>query len=175
MKRSTVSAKKRKIGLIFLGLFLMFVVIILYGFYLYFLTIKEKKNELKDSEIYVLENQLLAEIEQKEVFYEKETAHIFFGVTEDKEDAIVFVLNPFQDVEVFKVLRKHIIDEHKAMSIIIEECSSCYDFYVKPAMINNRALWEVTYRDEKERYNLDYISMEDGSRYERLQLKQMFK
>jgi len=42
-------------------------------------------------------------------------------------------------------------------------------------MIDKKALWELTYEDADQHYIIDYLSMDDGSRYEQYRFKRTFK
>lgn len=54
-------------------------------------------------------------------------------------------------------------------------CKQCKLIATKPAFLGDTPLWELTYYDEKNRYVFDYVSMYDGSEFEKVRLKRKFK
>ena len=150
-------------------------IVSVYGFYLYQSTMNKKENEFKETKAYVLDNDFLVEISKMEAFYEQHSYHIFLGQNKEQEEVIVFVPVPLEEEEIKVISARDIISEQQAIIKISKECSKCKKISVKPAMINDRPLWELTYFDAYNRYNIDYLTMEDGERYERLQLNQTFK
>lgn len=176
MKQNVQKHNRMKLWIGVAIIIALFIAVLFYGMYLYRTTLNSKYVDVSKTKNFILENNYLESIEEMDAFYEAETYHIFAGRTKDKKEAFVFLPIPYNDKkEIITIFKDDIINKTEAIHTLFEECSSCTQINIKPAMINNKPLWELTYRDGKERYNFDYISMEDGSRYERLQLKQTFK
>src|SRR5699024_7375354 len=107
-------------------------------------------------------------------FYEEKSYHILFGVTTEQKELITFI--PIDQKEDYETIeRKEVIPKEHIRKKADVDCDSCQILRIKPAMIDDHPLWEVTYWDHEDRYVFDYFSMYDGSRYERLQMKQMFQ
>jgi|SRR5699024_7745866 len=163
-----------KIWMAIIAILILIITCLLYGYYIYSTAMKNKENQFDESKSYVLSEGYLKKIDQAESFHELDSYHIFFGESNEGEDSIAFLpLSSDEDAIILK--QDDIIDKSEAKESIEKNCSNCSKIDVKPAMINDRPLWEITYFDERNRYNMDYISMLDGSLYERLQLKQTFK
>src|SRR5690625_3063660 len=166
----------------FFNLWMILIIILtLFGTGLYFVyhlystTLQNREEQFEQSKSYILSNKYIKEIKHAEALHELESYHIFFGKNVDEEDVIVFLPGSFDEDHIVVLKQKDIIKEQKALETIAKQCSQCQNINIKPGMINGNPLWEITYFDEHKRYNMDYISMIDGSRYERLQLKQTFK
>lgn len=155
--------------LTFLGTGLYFI------YHLYSTALQSREEQFEQSKSYILSNKYMKKIKHAEAFHELESYHIFFGKDVDDKDVIVFLPKTFDEDHIVVLKQTDIIKEQQALETIVKQCSQCQKINIKPAIINGNPLWEITYFDEHKRYNMDYISMIDGSRYERLQLKQTFK
>lgn len=176
MKRTLKKRRSFSKAWLFIVLLLIFFSLgVFFLLQLYFGTLENKERQFKESRSYVLSNNLLEEITSMEAFHELDSYHIFFGKDKEGEDLIVFLPLEAKDRQVVLLNKQDILNEDKIYERNFKTCTSCRNITIHPAMINEHPLWEVTYYDQHNRYNLDYFSMLDGSRYERLQLKQTFK
>lgn len=156
-------------------LLILFSLLSFFVFQFYFKTLEKKESQFVESRSQILSEKLLKNIKSIEAFHELESYHIFFGLDKDDEDLIVFLPMESEELETIIVKEEDIISKEELQERLLKECSSCHKISIKPAMMNEEPLWEITYFDQHERYNMDYFSMLNGKRYERLQLKQTFK
>lgn len=156
-----------------LGVFMSF----LYAFYVYQSIQSERTTGFDDSETFILDNTELVEIDLIEAYYGEETYHIIFGETKNNEQKIAFlpISDHVDDDNLTIIDYSKIVPEEEILNQINEQCQECQVKKINPAMIDDNPLWEITYRDQNNRYVFDYLSIYDGSRFERLQLKPMFK
>lgn len=154
-----------------------FIASIIFAVYLYHVIQKDKNVPFTQTEEYVLSNTDLVHIDMIESFYEKDSYHIVFGETEEETQQIIFIplSGKSDEGEFITIEQNEIISKDELINQLKQDCQNCTIIKVKPAMINENPLWEITYRDHKDRYVFDYFSMDNGSRYERLQFKQLFK
>ncbi|WP_158701733.1 cell wall elongation regulator TseB-like domain-containing protein [Lentibacillus sp. Marseille-P4043] len=139
-------------------------------------SIQESKNAgFNDTKERVLKNTELTEIDRISKFQGKKTYHILFGSTNDQDEKIVFVPIPSSKSENITIIdASDILHEQNVIDQWQEQCKKCELIDVTPAMIENKALWEVTYKDSSDRYTFDYLSIYDGSRFQQIRLKSMF-
>lgn len=180
-QRKKVEANKKYRWMPLFIVILSFVLItcLIYIVYLYNAIQTGKTKGFTETEEYILANTDLVNIEAIEPFYDQHTYHVVFGMTKDEEQQIIFIPindetdNATSDITV--VDQSDIIPKEQVLQQVNDQCQKCKIMQVQPAIIDENPLWEITYRDTSNRFILDYISMYDGSRFEQLRFKQMFK
>lgn len=165
---------KRMFKWIFLALLIIFL-----GIFIYLLTIyqsieKNRTAGFEDIEAIVLKDTDISTVEEIYRFHEKESYAIVEGVTDKNERLFVFMLEEEKDRPLKTVKGSDIIDKQTILNEWEANCDQCTLVDITPAMIDDDPLWEITYRDHRDRYIFDYVSVYDGSAYEQLQFKQMF-
>jgi len=89
----------------------------------------------------------------------------------DKEDKGKIVFIPMAKKEKPAIIdSKDIFAEGKAKEIWQKDCSSCAYVKTSAAMIANKPLWEITYKDGSGHYGFAYYSMKDGTASQQFRL-----
>ena len=153
---------------------LIFILGSIYSIYLYKTIQKNKLAGFAETEEQVLHETELTVINDIHRFHGEDTFHILFGTTKEGKRKIIFV--PLQDNDKsFTVIdESEIIQKESVLNQWDNQCQGCELIKIRPAMIDGKPLWEVTYIDKSRRYTFDYLSIYDGSRYEQLRFKQMY-
>ncbi|MFD1038660.1 DUF5590 domain-containing protein [Virgibacillus byunsanensis] len=154
---------------------LVFISCLVYGVFLYQDIQQQKKSGYASSQDTVLSNTELTKVNNIYTFSGAITYHVLFGETTGNDKKIVFLPLDDEDEDITIMDQSNIISLESIKSQWKEQCNHCKLIKISPAMVNNRPLWEVTYRDNSDRHVLDYLSMNDGSRYERFRFKKTFK
>lgn len=135
-------------------------------------TILEGKLEGVDETTSIVSQSLNMKVDEVYFFQEKEGYHIAFTKDENNDEWIVFV--PLEDEikkENFILLEKEdVLSKEEIESKWQQNCTQCELIDSTPAMIDQIPLWELTYRDNSNRYVIEYILLKDGSVYEQLRL-----
>jgi len=158
---------------ILIGGLVTILVVLLIG-YLYVSVMNEKSKDYSKAEQRAFDETDLLEVEQVERFHGEEAYFVVSGIDANEEPIFVFV--PFDQEEATIT-----IDQPSSYTKSIvkqsweEKCSTCKLTSITPGLIDETAVWEINYRLDKDIRMYEYISMEDGSIFEQLQLKKMFK
>ncbi|MEN1969376.1 DUF5590 domain-containing protein [Lentibacillus sp. N15] len=154
---------------------LVLIIGFIYLAYLYHAIQQNKTDGFQQTKAEVIKHTDLTEVEDISRFQSDNTYDIVLGKTKDQQQQYIFVpknKKSTKDITVVntaKIISKQdIIDQWK------HQCNHCELIKVTPAMVDDKALWEVTYRSNSNRYVLDYLSIYDGKRYQQLRLKSMF-
>jgi len=148
------------------------VIVISYTVYIYIHIQNEQKDSFSQTKQRVLADTNIAYIEDVQQFQSEKAYHIVFGKTKNNDEKFLFV--PLHDDEMVVINNEDIIAEEQIYEKWRARCQHCDLIQISPAMIDNEPLWEITYNDD-DMYTFHYVSMIDGTMYERLQLTQMFK
>ncbi|AIF45449.1 hypothetical protein X953_11015 [Virgibacillus sp. SK37] len=158
---------------------LIFLIVIISCFiYLLFLylDLKDSKTEgFADTKQQILQATSIEEIDKINKFNGEEAYHVIFGTTDSGKKQIIFYPLQGKKKDLTTIDQSDIIAEEAIIGEWKQQCSSCEFIKITPALVNDKPLWELTYRDESDRYVLDYLSIYDGSRYEQYRFKQMFE
>lgn len=84
----------------------------------------------------------------------------FIPVTDEKEESVTYVANT------------DMVVEEEMISIWEDQCADCTFIEITPALHQGVPLWEITYKDDNNRYVFDYYKMENGKRFEVFRLQQ---
>jgi uncharacterized protein YpmB len=158
------------------GILLFIVVAVLTGgIYLYHTIETSKTAGYSEAENKALKETDLVKIDLIERFDGKKSYYILSGETKDGEKEMAFMpLNEKKKKKTNLINESEIIPRESIIEKWSESCSSCKFIKIAPAMVNQKALWELTYVDESERYTMDYLSIYDGSRYEQFRFRKLF-
>lgn len=171
-------AKKTSFNLLtlFLIVFLIIALIVLvYFIYTYNAIQQSKQSGFAKTKSDVLKQTELVEIDHVERFQEIDEYHIVFGKTEENEEQIVFVPKTNEDEELTIVNLTDIISKEEIEKQWLSQCKQCKLISIKPAILNQTPLWELTYYDDSNRYVFDYVSLYDGSDFEKIRFQRKFK
>nr|GGG65492.1 hypothetical protein GCM10011398_06450 [Virgibacillus oceani] len=124
-------------------------------------------------------NKVLHETELQEVdsisrFQGKTEYHVVRGSTKKGEDKFVFVPIDKESEKLTIIDASKMISKKNIMEQWKQQCNNCELVEIIPAMVKDKPLWELTYKDSSGRYIFDYLSIYDGTRYEQFRLKSMF-
>ena len=156
-------------------LILILIISTIYSIFL-FKDIQESKTiGYSETEKKVLQETDIESITNITHFFDKTTYHIVFGETEHGEEKIVFVPKEKNAEKMTIIDGNEVLTKQEIRSLLENDCTKCQLIKINPAMIKDNPLWEVTYRDDTDRYVLDYLSMYDGSRYEQFKFRQTFR
>lgn len=162
-----------KWGLI--ALIIIVIAIAIYFVLLYNNIQQSKVAGFANSEEKVLQQTALTEIDAIYRFHGEKAYHIMFGNTKKNDKKVVFYPLKKDEKDLTIINQTEIMTKDSIQNQWNKECNACKLIGIVPAMINNEPLWEITYVDQTNRYVFDYLSIYDGSRYEQLSLKKMFK
>lgn len=161
-----------KWGMLIGGLVII-LVLLLIG-YLYINVMNEKTKDYADAEKRALEDSDLKVVDQVERFHGDEAYYVVSGIDKNEEPLFVFV--PFDQEESIVTINQPSSHTKSAVKQAWEKkCSSCKLTSITPGLIDETAVWEINYRLNKDTRIFEYVSMEDGSIFEQLQFKKMFK
>lgn len=165
-------SKKRWLYVSLIIIFLLLIAAVIYGYFIYQGLMKQKKAGYDKTMEQMVDETDLSEIDKKYKYFGEENYHIFFGTTKDKEEKVVFF--PLdKDAEATTIDQTDVISKEEVEDQWKNGCKSCKLMKIRPAMDDDKPLWEITYKDEANRLVLDYVSFEDGSDYEQYRFKQM--
>lgn len=132
-----------------------------------------KEDGFADSEEMVLQNTDLTEVTKIEKFNGNEPYHIVYGHTNENESKLVFV--PLKKDGELKIIKESkIISKNEMEERLYSSCKSCRLIKITPAIIDNRLLWEVTYKDSRNRYVFDYRLIDKGELFEQFKLSSIY-
>ena len=155
-------------------LLLLLISAAVYSIFLYQDIMESKTERFAETETQILNATSLVAVEKIEQFNGAEAYHIVFGENEAGEQKIIFYPLEGQEKQLTVLDESEIVSEQTILDQLQADCSECKLIKAVPAIKDENELWEVMYIDESARYILDYLSIYDGSRYERFQFTQMF-
>lgn len=175
MQKQNIKSSLSLLRIVLLILCIVFLIILFYFIFMYYSIQQSKTKGFAETKEYVKASTDIVQIEAIERFQEIDTYHIVEGKTKDNIEQIVFVPISNPDEKLTIIEKKDLLTRDEIEKIWRDDCSSCRLVAIKPAMINHESLWELTYYDESNRYVFDYVSMEDGSNFEKIRLQREFK
>lgn len=122
----------------------------------------------------VLNQTSMAEITNIETFNGKEAYHVLQGTNEAGEEKLIFYPLEGNEKTLTTIDTEDIMSRKAVRDQWRTNCNSCKLIKITPALIDEEVLWELTYYDENNRYVFDYISIYDGSPYEKIRYLRMF-
>ncbi|MBR7795581.1 MAG: DUF5590 domain-containing protein [Bacillota bacterium] len=157
---------------------LLISIIILISCFIYmiflYVDLKESKTAgYAETERQLLKANALTEVTAIKTFNGEKAYHVVFG-KDGKEEKIIFYPLEGKKKNLTTINQSEIIAEDAIIDDWKQQCNQCEFVKITPALVNENALWELTYKDQSGRYVLDYLSIYDGSRYEQYRLKRMF-
>lgn len=147
----------------------------LYAFFFYRHIQDARTDYFEETEAFVKEETSITAVDEIFHFQEAESYYIVYGKDDKGKKWVLF--NPGKNKDPEKTMRFPEADMLSEKEIEKEwqaDCASCTLKNAVPAMIKEEPLWELTYMDEKNRYILEYRSMEDGSTFEKLTLQRKY-
>jgi len=173
MDNRTSNIKKLIIGISII-LLILIISAVVYSVFLYQDIIESKNDGFAETESQILNATSLVSIDKIEQFNGAESYHVVFGENEANEQKVIFYPLAGTEKQLTVLEEDEIVSEQTIINQWQDSCGECELIKVVPAIQDENVLWEVTYEDESDRYILDYLSIYDGSHYERYQFTQMF-
>jgi len=135
-------------------------------------SILEVKTEGAEETEALISDTLEIEVNEVVFFQEKEGYHIAYASDEKEQEVLIFVpLREEVKKEDFIVVQTDdILSQEEIEHNLLTDCIDCELINSSPAMIDQVPLWELTYKDEANRYTIEYITLKDGEIYEQLRL-----
>lgn len=157
-----------------ISLIIVIITGLVYGAFLLKSIEKDKNEQYTTAETEILNDSDLHSISELTHFYGESVYHIAFGTTKENKEKIVFLKqnNKVKKNNIFDANK--LIPEEKIQSHWKNKCDGCSLIKINPAMIKDQPLWELTYWDSNKHYVIEYLSMQDGERYESFNFKHMF-
>ena len=177
MKNDSYSRYKKN-NWLFWSLVIVLIILIasfIYGVFIY-LDLKDSKTAgFEETKKQILNATSITEIEKIEQFNGEEAYHVIYGKNEKDEKKLIFYPLKGKEKNLTTINQSDIISKEQMLQEWRAQCKGCKLVKIVPALVDKKALWEITYNDQSNKYVLDYLSIYDGSRYEQYRLKRMFK
>lgn len=158
---------------ILIGGLVIILALLLIG-YLYVSVMNEKTKGYSKAEQIAVDEAELIEVDQVERFHGDKSYYVVSGI--DKDEQPLFVYVPFdQEEPIITVNQPSTYTKSNVKEAWEEKCSTCKLTSITPGLMDENAVWEINYRPNKDTRVYEYVLMEDGSLFEQLQFKKMFK
>ena len=159
------------------SLLVFLLVIFLCSGYLYTLVINEKTDDYPRVETIVYEKTPINSIQSIERFHSETSYYVIWGQSEDADSLIAFIPMDNYDAEqdITVISEDNIISKTDLQQAWQKDCDHCQWKKATLGVVDDEVVWEITYRDESDRYVFEYVSIVDGSTYEIFRLTQMFR
>lgn len=174
MNKQLKGLRWKKIVLVIIVLLFLLLIALIFSFYR---SIENSKLDHFDvTKNIILQTTEITSIDQAFHFQEEKGYHIVYGHDKQNKEWLIFV--PLQkklsadDVILFS--RDSLQSQEQIESEWAKGCDKCALIGSTPAMINEKALWELTYTDEANRYVIEYVSLEDGTTYELMKFQRKY-
>jgi len=162
--------------LAFIAFVFFLCIMLVYFTFLYHKTQQNKTADYAKVKEIVMEQTQIIEIDDILRFHGEEAFYVVFGTTENNEEKIAFV--PFEyhhEEPITTINQSEIISQENILNKWRNQCSNCKFIKIIPGKVNDELVWELTYIDSTDRYVFDYLSIYDGTQYEQLRFKMLFK
>jgi len=147
---------------------------IYYSIHIYQTINTTKNSELNKTKTTLINDNVMAEINEMYDFHDEKSYHIFKGKNNDGIEQFVFVSLDDDNKQII-IDVDDTISKQQAIDKSTKDCQQCKVVKTNPAMIGNLSLWEIIYYDDNERYVINYISMKNGQQIEQLRLVSKYK
>lgn len=127
-----------------------------------------------DTKKQILEQTSIVEIDHIELFHGEKAYHVVYGKNEQNEEKIIFHPLEGKERSITTIDASEILSKEQMLHVWKSECSSCHFINIQPALLNDKTLWEIAYRNKQNHYVLAYYAMDDATKYEQLVFKSMF-
>lgn len=156
---------------------LLIIGIMVYSVYLYDTILKNKEADFLISEQIVLKQTNLTTIDKIERFHGDVFYHVITGETKDGDKYFAYLPKEKKKEKQKITLINHanILSKRQIKDDWLKNCQSCQLISMTPGLINERPVWEMTYKDKSARYVFDYLSMYDGESVEQFRFKRFIE
>ena len=155
--------------------FILLLSVSIYGIILYNDLVDSKTSGYNETAEQILNNTSISEIEKIEQFNGAKSYHVIFGSNEKNEKKIIFYPLEGNEKNLTTINQSEVIPSEEIFGQWEEQCMDCELIKIVPALVNDKALWELTYKNNSNQYIIDYLSIYDGSRFEQYRFNRTFK
>lgn len=153
---------------------ILFISLLIYAIFLY-MDLNEKRTAGFDAtERQIVNHTSISEVSSIERFHGEKAYHVVFGENAEGEEQLIFYPLEGKEKTLTTIDAEEIVPKSSVIKNWKSTCTSCDLIRVVPALINDDALWELTYYDANDRYVLEYLSIYDASTYEEIRYRRMF-
>ncbi|GGJ85445.1 hypothetical protein GCM10007063_04950 [Lentibacillus kapialis] len=148
-----------------------------FGIYLYQVVEDNRTANFEDVKTQVIEQTELNSISKIERFHGENAYYTVYGETENNSDMIIFYPFNGNTSNIIRINQSEIISEQKIRNDWYNRCYDCTLSDIKPGVISNdgdQPVWELTYKNNKNQYVMEYLSLQDGSTIEVVRFNQLF-
>lgn len=158
-----------------LGGALLIAGLLAYGIFLYNDLYASKTEGFEETANQILNQTSITEVEKVEAYHGSQAYHVVYGTNGDAEEKIIFYPLEGAEKDLTTIDREEIMSKEEIISQWRADCEGCEFIRAVPALEDDQPLWELAYNDSNNRYNLDYLSIYDGSRYEQYRFRKIFQ
>ncbi|WIF96355.1 MULTISPECIES: cell wall elongation regulator TseB-like domain-containing protein [Pontibacillus] len=164
---------EHKSGKLLLASVIIITLVLGYLGYLYYVIQDDKTASFNPSKEIAQAETSLTSVNSVSRYHGMHQYDIVAGVDDNGEKGMAFipVTEGNEKEEVIYVTGQEITSKETMQRLWSDQCMSCTFIEIKPAIHQDVPLWEITYKDEDNRYVFDYYKMENGKRYEVFRLK----
>lgn len=171
-------SQHEKKGWLFWSLIVILIIFIssfIYAVFLYYDVKGSKTEGFAETEKQILKATSITEVDEIKQFNGEEAYHVIFGIDKKDEKKVIFYPLKGKEKDLTTIKQKDMISEDQIVKDWKAQCEDCKLVKAVPALVDDKVLWEISYRDGSNRYGLDYLSLYDGTRYEQYRFGRMFK
>lgn len=159
---------------IFITLCILIVTCLVYGILLYNTIQKNKTAGFDDTIQWVIEETDITEVISIERYHGEKAYHIVYGTAQGNKDMIAFV-PLYEKGKITTIEQSNIFSREMVEEQWYKQCNACKLSKITPGIENEQPVWELTYLDESNRHVFEYLSIYDGSQYEKISFTQMYQ
>ncbi|MFG6148721.1 cell wall elongation regulator TseB-like domain-containing protein [Halobacillus sp. B23F22_1] len=138
--------------------------------WMYFHIENTRTSQYDEVSEFVLGEGLLESVDKVTRYNGETPIHIVNGMDDQNEERYLFIDFVNQE-EVSTISAADMIDENSARRNV-NQCNGCEFVDVQLAFEENRPVWEVTYKDESNRYVFEYLDVRNGEEVQRFAFRQ---
>ncbi|AXI09328.1 hypothetical protein CV093_11060 [Oceanobacillus sp. 143] len=149
---------------------------LIYALFLYNNLYESKVEGFAETKKQILAQTAITEVDKIERYNGDSPYHVVYGKNKENEEKIIFYPLNGKEKNLTTVDQADIILEQQILNAWKNQCNHCELVHISPALMDQEPLWEIAYyEDNKSRYVLDYLSMDDASRKEQLHFSKLIK
>ncbi|WP_143414485.1 DUF5590 domain-containing protein [Halobacillus massiliensis] len=153
-----------------IGSILCFIIFLL-GMWMYSHINASKTQDFDRAESFATQEAGFRQVDKVTRYNGKSVIHIVQGANEEGESIYGFI-NLADNKLLITLDAEQMISKEAVRNDSEASCSSCEWIDTQLAYEENRPVWELTYKDESNRYVFEYIDVENGERIQRFAFRQ---
>lgn len=120
------------------------------------------------AESYIIENNLLAQVEDAYVYNSSTTSHTIIGKTAKGEEKAFFIPEKETDEAIMEVNLQDGISKERAIQLAMENETNSKLLHAKLGVEEVGPVWEITYVNETNNLNYVYLLFDNGDWWKRI-------